>query len=247
MVGPDALDLTGTAACQLGGAPDRQTAAAQRDDAFMRGRVGTAPSILACRLGQLNALALPFAPGLVVVAGHLQGQLEQQLLHRLQHDARHALGACRHFTEIDQSGNGQPCALGADRMDQLLGFGQRQAAQAVDLLGDDDLTGLQVADHAQQLGPVSPRARGLLAVDAGDVIARPPRILLNPFLALQILLVGADAQVQARDLDADAQRLMLGGRPHDPVGPFDQALASDTQRRQLGQRLAHLARLARHR
>jgi hypothetical protein len=38
-------------------------------------------------------------------------------------------------------------------------------ADAVDLLGNNDFTGLQVADHAQQLGAIGASARCLLAVD----------------------------------------------------------------------------------
>jgi hypothetical protein len=41
-------------------------------------------------------------------------------------------------------------------------------ADAVDLLGNNDFTGLQVADHAQQLGAIGASARCLLAVDAAQ-------------------------------------------------------------------------------
>lgn len=78
MLRPDALDLARAAARQLGGAPDRQSGPAQGDDALVGRRVGPPSGVLARRLGQLDALALPFAPGLVVVARHLQCQLEQQ-------------------------------------------------------------------------------------------------------------------------------------------------------------------------
>jgi hypothetical protein len=42
----------------------------------MHGLVGPTTQVLARLAGQLHALALAFAPGLVVFVGHLQGQLE---------------------------------------------------------------------------------------------------------------------------------------------------------------------------
>jgi hypothetical protein len=44
----------------------------------MRRGVGHAADVLARGLGELNALALPLAPRLVIVASHLQGQLQEQ-------------------------------------------------------------------------------------------------------------------------------------------------------------------------
>ena len=100
---------------------------------------------------------------------------------------------------------------------------------------------MQVADHAQQLGAIGASARSLLTVDAGDVEAGGPGALHDGGLPGQVLLVGADAQVDARDLEGDAGGLVLGRRPHDAVGTFDQAIAADAQRWRLGERLARCA------
>jgi hypothetical protein len=45
--------------------------------------------------------------------------------------------------------------LGAYRGHKPFGFGQGQAADAVDFFGHHDFTGLQIVNHAQQLGTVS--------------------------------------------------------------------------------------------
>ena len=78
------------------------------------------------------------------------------------------------------------------------GYGQRQAADSVDLLGNDHLARLQIGHHAQQLGPVGARAGCLLAVDAGDVVPSSLRDRDDPLLALQILRVRADTQIDPR-------------------------------------------------
>jgi hypothetical protein len=54
-----------------------------------------ATSILASDLGELNTLALSFAACLIVIAGHLQGQFEQELLHRFQNNPGNTVGISR--------------------------------------------------------------------------------------------------------------------------------------------------------
>ena len=103
----------------------------------------------------LCALALAFAPVFVVVMCHLQSQLQEHVLHRLQDDAGHALRSGRQFAQVDDSRHRQACALGADRGHQLFGIFQGQAADAVDFFGHHGFTWLQIGNHAQQLGPVS--------------------------------------------------------------------------------------------
>src|SRR5690606_10285319 len=95
---------------------------------------------------------------------------------------------------------GEPRALVADRLHKLLGLGQGQAANAVHLLGNDNLAGLQVRDHAQQLGPVGARAGCLLTIDGGHVVAGRLRALDDGFLPAHVLLVGADADIDPCDL-----------------------------------------------
>ena len=62
---------------------DALAAFTQGHDAGMGGGIGLAAGIPARSLRQLNALALAFAPVLVVVAGHLQGQFQKHVLHGL--------------------------------------------------------------------------------------------------------------------------------------------------------------------
>ncbi len=207
---PYALDLAFTAPGQPGRLWNAVACGAQRHDAFMHLRVGLAAGVAAGVLRQLDALPLPLAAILVVVAGHLQRQLQKHVLDRLQHHLCHALRLGGQVGQIDHARDSQARALGADRGHEAFGLGQRQAADAVDLLRNDDFTGLQVADHAQQLGAIGASARSLLAVDAGDVEAGGPGALNDGGLPGQVLLVGADAQVDARDLEGDAGGLVLG-------------------------------------
>ena len=108
-----------------------------------------------------------------------------------------ACGSIREVGEINHAGYCQTRAFSADRGDQPFGLGQRQAADAVDLLGDDDLARLQVSNHAQQFGTVSACAGRLLAIDAGDVMACLTGAVLDVGLAGKVLFVGADTQVKS--------------------------------------------------
>jgi hypothetical protein len=81
----------------------------------------------------------------------------------------------------------------------LLGFGQRQSADSIDLLGNHHLARLQISDHPQQFGPVRAGTRRLLTVDASDVVAGSSRAVLNIDLTGEVLFVGADAEVEAGD------------------------------------------------
>ena len=84
---PYSFNLACTAARQFSRALDCQAGTTQRNDALVRRRVGDTPSVFVGGLGKPHALALTFTAAFLVVTGHLQSQLEQQLLHRLQHDA----------------------------------------------------------------------------------------------------------------------------------------------------------------
>ena len=103
-----------------------------------------------CRAGalrNLNSLALALAAVFVIVPRGLQRDAQQHVLHHLQHDARHA-GAVGdevgEVGEIDNARHRDTRAFGPDRRDQQFRLGERQAADPVDLLGDDHLAGLQV-------------------------------------------------------------------------------------------------------
>ena len=100
MDGPYPLHLAFTAPGQFGGTLDRLTYAAQRDDALMGGGIGDTPRVFAGGFGKLHTLTLSLAACLIVIARHLQGQLEEQLLHRLQHDPGDAVSPGR---EIGQN------------------------------------------------------------------------------------------------------------------------------------------------
>lgn len=57
--------------------------------------IRSAAGILASGFGKLDTLALSFAACLIIVAGHLQGQFEQELLHRFQNDLGNTVGLGR--------------------------------------------------------------------------------------------------------------------------------------------------------
>jgi len=150
----------------------------------------------------LDSLALPLAPGFVVVAGHLQGQLEEQLLHRFENDPRHAVGFRCKVREIHQTRHRKLCALSSDRGDELFGFGEEKSADAVDLLGNHHFAGLQFRNHPQQLGPVRASTRGLLAVDPGDVVTGGSRALFDLALGwLRAFLVLHNDKDESHSID----------------------------------------------
>jgi hypothetical protein len=86
---------------QLGSALVRQPRAPQRDDALMGGDICHPPRIFASRLGTLHTLALSLSASVVFIPRHLKGQLEQQLLHRVDHDPGYAVNVGREFGQID--------------------------------------------------------------------------------------------------------------------------------------------------
>jgi hypothetical protein len=51
----------------------------------------------------------------------------------------------------------------------LLGFGQGQSTDAVNLFGDNCLTWLEISDHALQFWPISASPRRFLAIDTSDL------------------------------------------------------------------------------
>lgn len=71
MDGPDALDLAGAAGSKRGCFADGVAGGAESNDSLVGGCVGCPTCILSGRLGKLDSLTLPFAPGFIVVASHL--------------------------------------------------------------------------------------------------------------------------------------------------------------------------------
>ena len=122
--------------------------AAQGDDLGAALRVGASAAILAGVFRQLDALALAFAPVLVVVAGHLQGQAQKHGLHGFQHDLGDAIGL-----------GGQ-----VDHARELLGAG-RTAAETAELLGVHRAT-LYRALRGQETSQAEARRRGAFVEDA---------------------------------------------------------------------------------
>ena len=94
-LGPYPFHLGRTVPGQLGGLVDAVAGLAQRDNLGAALRISTAALVPPGLAGLLNALALAFAPVLVVVAGHLQGQAKKHDLHGFQHDLGDALGLGR--------------------------------------------------------------------------------------------------------------------------------------------------------
>ncbi|MBB3912697.1 hypothetical protein [Sphingomonas desiccabilis] len=52
-------------------------------------------------------------------------------MHRFQDDPRHADGVSEQFGQIEDAGDCETGALGSNGFDQALGFGKREAADAV--------------------------------------------------------------------------------------------------------------------
>jgi hypothetical protein len=77
---PYAFDLAGAATGQLDCALDGLASAAKRNDMLVGCSIGYTTCVFASRFGELDALTLPFAAGFIVVAGHLQSQLQKQFL-----------------------------------------------------------------------------------------------------------------------------------------------------------------------
>ena len=122
---PYTFDLAGAAPSQLDCSLDGLTGTAKRNNALVGRSVGRATGVFASCFGKLDALTLPFASGFIVVAGHLQGQLQKQLLNRLQDDFCDSVGLGRNVGEIDQPRHRQLCSRGPDPAHKLLGLGQR--------------------------------------------------------------------------------------------------------------------------
>jgi hypothetical protein len=74
MGGPDALYLAGAAGSERGCFADGVTSGAESDDSLVGRGFRSASGVFSGRLGKLHSLTLPFAPGFVVVASHLQGK-----------------------------------------------------------------------------------------------------------------------------------------------------------------------------
>lgn len=111
--------------------------------------VGLPAGVGAARLGDLDSLRLPVAPGFVVVTRSLQGDSQQHVLYAAQHDLRNAGSVRRQLGQVNHARDGEPRALGLDSLDQAFGIGERQARDAVELFGNDDFAGLQIGDQAQ--------------------------------------------------------------------------------------------------
>jgi hypothetical protein len=79
---------------------------------------------------------------------------------------------------------------------------------------DDHFTGLLIGDHPDELGTVGAVTEGRLAVDTSDVIARRPRAVLDLGLAGEVLLVSADAKVDAATFMEEEAKMGIPNRAH---------------------------------
>jgi len=79
----------------------------------------------------------------------------------------------------------------------LFGLGQWQAADSVDLFGDNYLTMLEIGNHPEEFGAIGPGARCLLLVDAGDVIPCCPSAVYDICLPGEVLFIGTDSEINA--------------------------------------------------
>ncbi len=123
MHSPDSLDLAHAATSQLGGPLDSLAGAPQLNNASVGAYVRCPSHIFACGFSKLDSLPLPLAARFIIVPGHLQRQLQEQLLDRLQNDPGNTFGFGCQVGEINQAGNGQLRPLAPDRSHQLLGLG----------------------------------------------------------------------------------------------------------------------------
>ena len=76
MNSPHSLDLTWAAPSEFSGPFYSLARPTQRYDTLVSGSISTTTDVFACGFGELDALALPLAPRLIVIAGHLQCQLQ---------------------------------------------------------------------------------------------------------------------------------------------------------------------------
>src|SRR4051812_15534465 len=79
---------------------------------------------------------------------------------------------------------------------------------------DDHFTGLLIGDHPDELGTVGAVTEGRLAVDTSDVIARRPRAVLDLGLAGEVLLVSADAKVDAATFMEEEAKMGIPNLAH---------------------------------
>lgn len=89
----DTLDLGSAARREFGRLRDAHARLAQIHHTAVLRMVRLAAGVPPFPLRDVNAPTLPLAPVLVVVARSLRRHPQQRLLHRLEHDARHARAA----------------------------------------------------------------------------------------------------------------------------------------------------------
>lgn len=111
---PDPLDLACAAIRQASGFRNAVATSPENDHTVMQGLIRAATAILALLLGELDALLLAGPTIFIVLAGHLQGDLEQHVLDGFEHDLRHVLGAGCNLGQINDAGHGERCPLVAD-------------------------------------------------------------------------------------------------------------------------------------
>src|SRR3989337_3595685 len=200
MSSPDALHLRFAAAGQLRRPADTVAARPEDNNAFGCPQVSLASGVVPVSLCQCDALPLAFAAILEVVSSHLQGELQQHFLNGLEHDLGNAVGAGRDVAKIHHTRYGKTSTLIANCFDQLFSFRQRQTTDTVYLLRNDNLDRLKVRDETKQLRPVGASAGCLLAVDAGDVVPGIPRLSDDRFLAIKILPLRTDPQINTSNV-----------------------------------------------
>lgn len=124
---PYQLHQACTALRQLHSFRNAVTLGAQRNDALMQLRVRSPSAVLARRFGDRDTLLLPLSAIFVIVASGLQGNLEQHVLNRLQHDFRDAFGLAGELGQINHTRNSQLRTLATDGADKQLGVGEGEA------------------------------------------------------------------------------------------------------------------------
>ena len=102
----NALHLRYAASSQLGRARDAHPCLPQPNNAPVQGDIRLTAVVPPCSLGELDALSLALAPGLIVVSCGLKRDAQQHVLHRFEHDARDTGAVSDKLGQIDDAWHG---------------------------------------------------------------------------------------------------------------------------------------------
>nr|WP_254701600.1 hypothetical protein [Neorhizobium galegae] len=174
MFGPHTFDLAFAASRQFGGASDAISARPQCHNPLVCRRVRLSVGVFAIGLGLIDTLKSSRA----ICRASLSN-----ISCTDSSTIFYALRVGRDLAQIDNAGQGKPCAFSADRCNELFGFRQWQTANAIDLFRDHDFARLKVRDQPQQLRPIGPSTRGFFAIDSGDVIPGRPGVVDDRLLS----------------------------------------------------------------